>query len=450
MPTEGDLRRRSIATGAGLGLDLKPQISRSHSSTNNIARLRKPSIRRRPTESPVTEYAGEEAERRAKDAIRRKQIIRELVETERTYLRSLSEVDTHYLRPLLMAAGSSSPVLDRKTITEMFSNFADILKLAKELHRRLVFGSGSPPPSISVASALAAPDAAQSGAEAVAISSGTPGALLLPLCPFLKCYGPFVQNFSRALERMELERSSNSRWRKFCDERTKRGIGSGLGLSAMLLGVIQRIPRYLLLLSDLLKHTPENDPDRSDLVSAHRIVAQVADSLDRTIAAHKQTLETIDLQRAFLNLDIPLIAPGRTLLKQGRLMKVCRRGDQQERAFFLFSDMLLCAYVNDPNSLASGWSRLSSMTGLAALAASPSLSGGLSAAASTPQYTFSRRFDLEDLTVVGAEGLYFELRSSTKSFAVSGGVQADPYSLTSRRFEGDQVRVDRRHQIGQR
>ena len=386
------------------------------------ARRRKVSMRRAVSDRPPAALLSEEERaRRDADAVKRRHIIRELVDTERAYVAVLSEIDDHYLRPLLLAAASTTPILDRKAIADVFANFADILALARELLRRLVHGASTPPPSLNEAAGapFARPGGADEALEPAALTSGLVGALVLPLCPFLKCYAPFVQNFSRALERIESERTGNARWRRFLDERARRGVGRGLGLGAMLLQVVQRIPRYLLMLGDLVRRTPEDDADRYELVQAHGIVEGVATFLEGMIAAHERTIAALDLQRAFGSSlgDLALVAPGRELIRSGRLIKVCRRGEQ-ERAFFLFSDMLLCAFVGD-QSTALGWSRVASVSGLANLAASPVL--GASAPA---QYTLNRRIDLEDVTVVGVEGHYFEIRTSTKSFAVAAGASA--------------------------
>jgi hypothetical protein len=43
---------------------------------------------------------------------------------------------------------------------------------------------------------------------------------------------------------------------------------------------IQRIPRYLLLLKELIKHTPESHPDFTNLNEAHDKIQKVANALN--------------------------------------------------------------------------------------------------------------------------------------------------------------------------
>ena len=64
--------------------------------------------------------------------------------------------------------------------------------------------------------------------------------------------------------------------------RTKREVKS-LDLPSYLILPIQRIPRYSLLLSQLLKVTPNNHPDRDLIEKAKDLVENVATNLDKTI-----------------------------------------------------------------------------------------------------------------------------------------------------------------------
>jgi hypothetical protein len=75
------------------------------------------------------------------------------------------------------------------------------------------------------------------------------GEILAPILPFLKCYALFVRNFANAQSRLEAEERSNEQWRVFLKERKAKGVGNRLSLSAMLLCIVQRIPRYRLLLN---------------------------------------------------------------------------------------------------------------------------------------------------------------------------------------------------------
>lgn len=157
----------------------------------------------------------------------------------------------------------------------------------------------------------------------------------------------------------------------------------------------------------------------------------VAEHLEVSIKQHESSVAMLDLQRSFIGLDFQLIVPGRRLLKSGVLVKQGRRADE-ERAFFLFTDILIYADIIYSWSL-PGLS--SSNGGEGGHSAAPSAASeklpvsaiwptrGLPAPSSegSAQYTFKQRLDVEDLTVTSAAGQVFEIRSSVQSFCLVAG-----------------------------
>lgn len=114
------------------------------------------------------------------------------------------------------------------------------------------------------------------------------GKSLLPILPFLRSYSFFISNFSAALSRLSSLESPASmhgastaspsptedriKWQRFMEERRRSGVGRGLGLSSLLLNIVQRIPRYRMLLADLVKYTEPEHVDYRDLCTAFQVV----------------------------------------------------------------------------------------------------------------------------------------------------------------------------------
>lgn len=99
------------------------------------------------------------------------------------------------------------------------------------------------------------------------------------------------------------------------------------------------IPRYRLLLMELVKHTPDTHVDFKDLTESLDKVKRVADEIDLAVLGFKQREAMLRLQKKF---DIQIIEPGRVLIREGVLTKLCRK-DRQKRHFFLFNDVLIYA-----------------------------------------------------------------------------------------------------------
>lgn len=131
-----------------------------------------------------------------------------------------------------------------------------------------------------------------------------------------------------------------------------------LKLRDWLLTIVQRCPRYLLLLKDLMNCINVEDPEYASLLSVHTLVSKskwhykhhfvrsldyllVTTSMNASLHSHAQTLDLLALQRSTPNLPFQLIAPGRTFLKRGSLFQLEGGSFPKERDFLLFSDCLL-------------------------------------------------------------------------------------------------------------
>lgn len=277
----------------------------------------------------------------------------------------------HYYQPLLALSkglpnanvkvpSNASPVLSRKAISDIFSNFADILHLNSELLTRLddrLSGRSREAPNSRPVSMVSpdSPDAAQGAASHRPWDPRLDliGDLLAPMAPFLKMYSFYVKNFSSALNRIETERKTNETFARFLRE-TERltwmttdgsrpgGFGFGLGLQAHLLTIVQRIPRYKLLVGELVKCTPTIHKDYVDLCRAYQVIEQVAESINDNIRQHEMILAMLNIQRMLVGLNVPLVVPGRALLQRATMLKAGRK-DIHPREFFLFTDCIIYA-----------------------------------------------------------------------------------------------------------
>ena len=81
---------------------------------------------------------------------------------------------------------------------------------------------------------------------------------------------------------IELQQT-NPEFEAFLREAAALPESEGQNLLALLLTPIQRIPRYRLLLGDLLKSTPADHPDHKDLEEAYRIAHDVANFINQSL-----------------------------------------------------------------------------------------------------------------------------------------------------------------------
>lgn len=154
--------------------------------------------------------------------------------------------------------------------------------------------------------------------------------------PFLKMYSLYINNFDRANEKLEqiLHNPTMAAFIRACELQTAC---HGLTLRAFLIQPVQRIPRYKLLLAEMLKHTPEDRPDHNKLNEALKNISKVATTINDAVTQQEQRMKVIELQEAF---GESLTTPSRFFVKEGPLIKVCRNG-RKKFHFVVFNDLLL-------------------------------------------------------------------------------------------------------------
>ncbi|KAI0307666.1 hypothetical protein B0F90DRAFT_1675982 [Multifurca ochricompacta] len=262
-----------------------------------------------------------------RDAKRRK-VIDEFFETERTYVQGLDLIYELFLTPIIAALDTPQPLLDRADLTSIFSNFIDIWNLHRAFFSSLnehLHPTATP--------------------EAFTQSPPCTPPHLSPVLqshfPYLSLYTPFVTSFSASLAALTTLLNTNSAFSAFVARQQADPRCGKLKLRDWLLTIVQRCPRYLLLLKDLINSTDSEDPEYSSLTSVHALVSKITTSLNASLHTHAQTLALLALQRNTPNLPFQLIAPGRTFLKRGSLLQLERGSFPKERDFVLFSDCLL-------------------------------------------------------------------------------------------------------------
>lgn len=171
----------------------------------------------------------------------------------------------------------------------------------------------------------------------------------MKISPFLKLYSVYVSNYDAALSLVMELRKQSQPFVTFLNERFQMPECRSLTFEAFLILPIQRIPRYKMLFQDLLKHTPESHVDYKNLERAFQVIAQVANFVNQTIKDQEGIEKIFAIQNSLSGLQESLMVPGRKFIREGTLMKVCRKGNKP-RIFFLFSDILIYGTTNSVGS----------------------------------------------------------------------------------------------------
>jgi FYVE/RhoGEF/PH domain-containing protein 5/6 len=201
---------------------------------------------------------------------KRTQVIREILDSERSYVDGLDLIYDLFLEPLIRSLEHPRPLLSRNQLNIVFSNFIEIWNFHKSLYVALYdllapsFRSPFNPIPPSPSQRLSAiPNFTESPPP------GVPD-LLSQHFPYLNLYHPFVTAYPTVMATLDnftspLSPSYSQPFSEFIKAQQQHPRCRPFGLRDWLLTLIQRCPRYELLLRDLILHTDVSDPEYQDL-----------------------------------------------------------------------------------------------------------------------------------------------------------------------------------------
>lgn len=288
------------------------------------------------------------------DATRRRRIIAEIVQTEETYIRGLSELIDIYVRPATMPVdgGSGPPVVPPVEHKTVFGNVEGLLQ----------FHAGAFLPSLKTATApLLQRDAVHGDAdeaEETALTASVAeevAGVFTHHAAFFRMYSAYVNNCDAAQTRISqwltpsantaaaaLKSATSGSGGSSAHAEASGGLTAGqkkklkqyikrcrlhpkhsqLTLESYLLLPVQRIPRYRLLLEDLVRSTPPTrlrEPESLSLALEH--ISNIASSVNESKRQSEQDRKLLGWQtRIRGRWPSPLVQPHRRLIKDGTLV----------------------------------------------------------------------------------------------------------------------------------
>lgn len=159
--------------------------------------------------------------------------------------------------------------------------------------------------------------------------------------PFFKMYTVYVNNHDVATNHLNklLTERRYEQFQKFERTNTANPESNSLNLASLLITPIQRIPRYKLLLSELIKNTPEDHIDYPDLQEAIATVSEVALKINDALKIRENRENLVNIQESLVG-NHPILTASRKFIRKGKLKRVTRSAHKSFQ-FFLFNDMLM-------------------------------------------------------------------------------------------------------------
>uniref|UniRef100_A0A8C9TI78 FERM, ARHGEF and pleckstrin domain-containing protein 2 n=1 Tax=Scleropages formosus TaxID=113540 RepID=A0A8C9TI78_SCLFO len=278
-----------------------------------------------PLQSPILSEVGsprlgedEEGRRKRFPTDKAYFIAKEILTTERTYLKDL-EVITVWFRSAVIKENAMPEGL----MNLLFSNIDPIYEFhrgfLKDIEQRLALWEG------------------RSNAHVKGEYQRIGDVMLSNMCA-LKEFTSYLQKHDEVLTELEKATKRLKKLETVYKEFELQKV-CYLPLNTFLLKPIQRLMHYKLILERLCKHYAPHHRDHSDCKEALKVVAEMAAQLQSSLIRLENFQKLTELQRDLIGIE-NLTAPGRQFIREGCLYKLTKKGLQQ-RMFFLFSDMLL-------------------------------------------------------------------------------------------------------------
>eukprot|EP00003_Mantamonas_plastica_P006507 TRINITY_DN15316_c0_g1_i1.p1 TRINITY_DN15316_c0_g1~~TRINITY_DN15316_c0_g1_i1.p1 ORF type:complete len:361 (-),score=118.43 TRINITY_DN15316_c0_g1_i1:28-1110(-) len=136
---------------------------------------------------------------------------------------------------------------------------------------------------------------------------------------------------------------NNGSFREFTEASRMDPQFRGLDLRSYLIMPVQRVPRYVMLLADFIKKTPESHPDYEGLQLALGKMKEVANEINEAIRSRENRDKILSIQERCTG-GVQLVEPHRVFVKEGELGKFSRK-KVQRKYFCLFNDKLIYGTV---------------------------------------------------------------------------------------------------------
>ncbi|XP_059150599.1 FYVE, RhoGEF and PH domain-containing protein 4-like [Physella acuta] len=174
------------------------------------------------------------------------------------------------------------------------------------------------------------------------------GDLMKKNAPFLKMYTEYIRNFDQAMKLINQWLEKSTKFSEIIQDIQKLPECGSLSLQHHMMGPIQRVPRYELLLKEYIKHLPANSPDMNDAKDALDLVSKAASHSNDAMKKIETFHKLLDIYQSLRGVPIDFISPTREFVTQGPITKIsARSGERQPRQIFLFNDLVLvCTAYN--------------------------------------------------------------------------------------------------------
>ncbi|VDD95136.1 unnamed protein product [Enterobius vermicularis] len=249
----------------------------------------------------------------------RNMAIRELHDTEKTFVETLEYLVQKYMRPLRQPLECS--LIDPALADKIFYKIPEILAHHQHFLAALSERLEDFPAEPQIGDVLLSHFRKQSMVET---------------------YIAFVDNFKYAkqsIAQARLKPAFDKYYMRCCREHHNK-----LDLDSFIIAPIQRVPRYELIIKQILKHTSVEHPDYENLVIAQKHIHELAAKINKQKEESEEMEQRLREIEAIVDGLDDLVTTGRSFNRYDVVNIVTTNGSKQ-RCLFLMSDQLIVTSV---------------------------------------------------------------------------------------------------------
>ncbi|KAG2379024.1 hypothetical protein C9374_007662 [Naegleria lovaniensis] len=263
------------------------------------------------------------------------EVIAEIIKTEENYVEGLNHLERFYIKPL-RALGSATqhvkPVITQKDLSYIFDKMTVIKSVNEGFLKQLKMLDLSFETQDEPAKSI--------------------GLFFKRTLPMFKVYTDYVNNYNSIATRVKDMMKENPSFDSYMNEMERNARKQGkVGFFSYMIQPVQRLPRYTLLVNELLKHTPESHPDYKNLCDASELSKQVSSHVNSAMNVLQNQLKMTEINSSILKLEESIgstfIKPSRTFVLEGEdfLVSEYALGKKAKKAnkctVYLLSDLIL-------------------------------------------------------------------------------------------------------------
>ncbi|KAF2072068.1 hypothetical protein CYY_006610 [Polysphondylium violaceum] len=253
----------------------------------------------------------------ARDAAYRERIVKEITETEEQYLDRMNYLKTVVLKDLRDAVNKGSPIISIEEIQTIFSE----VEIIEAYNQKFLHDFKTRTANFKKDTMI--------------------GDIFIKFSQFLKIYSQYSRNYSEAMNALN-ECKKQSKFKSYLEKVKHDRPEIGLrGLEDYLIRPVQRIPRYSLLLKDMISHTWKSHPDYAQLEEAFQKMNSVAEYMNEKKKEAENMMKLAEIQEKLDGESSAVLAKSfRKFVKEGDFVEVLTKGKKAPIVIYLFNDSL--------------------------------------------------------------------------------------------------------------